>query len=300
MLFRSLIFDGILNTGIFIVELLANAWNIGIYAIMMLWIGLNVLVRNVLQAILNIGISIAEGFANAWNDVIYGLQMAFYMFQTFVSKILKAVGQGALGVVNAVLGGISSLVNTAISGLNGLIGMANKIPGVNIGTIGTVDFKVGDGAQSAIDSIGSDLVAPVRAERVSLGRSTMGQDYMDNVNVPSMPEMVSLGRSSVASDFLSSIDMPEFPKLEQTFDTLDFKDMGKAFDAGYKWGENLEQKAKDFSLKDTLMDWLGMDMPNMDDLLSTGLEGIGDIPGIDELGGLGDKADKATRSCCRR
>lgn len=316
-----LIFDGILNSGIILIELLVNAWNLGIFGLQMLWIGLNVLVRIVLQGILNFGISVAEGFANAWNDAIYGLQMAFYKFQTFVSKVMQMVGQGSLGVVNSVLSGISTLVNSAISGLNTMINMANKIPGVNIGTIGTVDLKVGGGAQSVINSIGSGLVAPVRAERVSLNRSTVGQDYMDNVSVPSAPTMTKFERKSLASDFLGSIDipkfptlentfeyqnntsdflgsieMPKFPKLEQTFDTIDFKDMGKAFDAGYEWGEQLEQGIKDFDLKDSIMDWLDMDMPNMDDLIGGGLEDLMDVPGIEEMtgGGLGDQADKAT------
>lgn len=315
-----LIFDGILNAGIIVVELLANAWNIGIWSIQMLWIGLNVLVRNVLQAILNFGISVAEGFANGWNDAIYGLQMAFYKFQEFVSKVLQAVGQGAIGVINSVLGGISTLVNKAIGGLNKMIGMANNIPGVNISTVGTVDLKMGSGVQSFVDNIGSGLVAPVRAERVSLNRSTMGQDYMDNVEIPPFPEMVSLDRSSITSDFLGSIDIPEFPKwenviehesltsdyldavdfpefpeLSNAFDYFEFEDMGEWFDKGYEFGENLANKVKDFDLMESLEEWLGIDGEGGidDDALAEYEQMLADM---EDMGSIGDDLDKGGSS----
>lgn len=287
-----LVLDAILNFGILIINTFVNAWKLGVYGVQMVFIGLGEIVAMILDGILNFGLSVAEGFANGWNSAVYGLQMAFYHFQSFTSKILKAVGQGSIGVVNSVLSGISSLINAAVGGLNKLIGMANNIPGVNISTVGTVDFKVGSSAQSAIDSLGSGITAPVRAEAVSLGRTSLASSYRNSVNIPDAPDKSNvIDYQNNTGQYLSSVPFPDLPKFEQTFDTLDFKDMGAAFDKGYEWGENLENTIKDFSLKDALAGLLGMDDFGMDDIMG-GMEGMGDIPGIDEL--LGDKADKAT------
>lgn len=270
---------GIANIGIITVNLLVNVFNLGLYGIQMAWIGLVALVLVVLDAIINAGISAAEIVANTWNGAVYGLQMAFYKFGEFVASIMQAVGQGSVGVINSALGAISNLVNFAISGLNTLIKMANKIKGVDIGTIGEVDLKVGSGVQSAIDNFGSGMTAPTRAANVSFERS------------------------SLASDYLGSVNVPEFPSMGSTFDTLDFVDMGSWFDKGYDWGEGMADKVKDFSLTDTISDWLGIEgMEGIEDYdqMIQDLEGMNNIDDIgkggssamdDALDSLGNIAD---------
>lgn len=300
------VFDLILNIGIIAAELLANGWNISLWGIQVMFQGLKLTSFAILDGILNFGISTAEFFANAWNKGVYGVQNAFYHMQVFVSKIMQAVGSGAIGIVNSVLSGISSLINTAVSGLNKLISMANKVPGINISTIGTVDFQVGAGAQAAVDSIGANLVAPVmpesvqfersnlagqyadtmttpnKPENVSLERSNLAGDFLSNTNMPKMPEYQSFDRTSLAKDFLANTDMPTMPELVM-FDKLDYGSFGDAFDTGYKWGENLANKVKDFDL----MDALGFEMPDIptEDAYADMMEqlGGGNIPSFDEL-----------------
>lgn len=262
-----------------VVTTLVNGWRAGILTLQVFWIGLQVLVLAVLDGILNAGISTAEFFTNAWNSAVFGVQNGFYHMQMFISKIMQSVGQGALGIVNSVLGGISSLVNAATSGINKLISMANKIPGINISTIGTVDFKVGAGAQQAIDSIGANITAPTRAEEVTFGRSTLANDRMQQIQMPEVPEFESYSKTSFAKDFLGTMDIPELPELV-TLGKFEYADMGNAFGKGYEWGENLADKVKNFSL----MDALGFEEPDFLDALKnpTDLE-IGDIPTFDEL-----------------
>lgn len=276
------VFDMILNIGIIAAELLVNGWNLAIWGIQVMFQDFKIVSLAVLDGILNFGISTAEFFANAWNKAVYGVQNAFYHMQVFVSKIMQTVGSGALGIVNSVLSGISSLINAAVGGLNKLISMANKIPGVNISTIGTVDFQVGAGAQAAIDSIGANLTAPVMPETVKLERSNLAEAYTDTMTTPTMPEKISLDRTSLAKDFLNATDIPEFPELVK-FDKLEYGSLTDAFNTGYEWGENLAEKVKGFDL----MDALGFEMPEipteadyaqlMDQL------GGDDIPTFDEL-----------------
>lgn len=311
-----LIFDGILNIGIIAAEFLANAWNLGIWGIKVAFQGFQVIALAVLDGVLNFGISTAEFFANAWNSGVYGVQNAFYHMQVFVSKIMQAVGNGALGVVNSVLSGISSLVNTALSGINSLINLANKIPGVNISAIGTVDFQVGSGAQAAIDSIGANLQAPSMPERVSLDRSNMAGEFVAKMVTPDMPESISLDRTSLAKDFVNTTKLPEAPEYQSfdrtslakdfwnqtdlpefpetvTFDKLQYGNMTDAFNSGYEWGENLADNVKNFDL----MEALGIELPDIPTEADYAdmLEQMGgtdvpsydemDIPGADELGG---------------
>lgn len=304
-----IILDSILNMGISTAEFFANAWSFGIWAIQMGFIGFNILALTVLDAILNSGISTAEFFANAWNSGIFGVQSAFYQLQIFSSKIMQAIGSGTIGVVNTILSGITALINTAVGGLNGLIGMANMIPGVNIGAIGTVDLQVGSGIQNFVDNIGSGISAPTRAERVSLERSNLAGNYKNSVDVPSMPEVTQFDRSNLTKGFLNGVDVPkmpetvmfdtptitkdflsnvELPKMPETimFDKLDYKSLEDAHAAGYEWGENLAENVKNFDL----MDMLGFDMPDIPtesdyaDMLDK--LGSGNIPTLDEMGGM--------------
>lgn len=283
------ILDGIVNTGILAVNLFVNAWNFGVYAIQLVFVALATVVLMILDGILNTGISTAEFFANAWNKAVYGVQMAFYKAGQGISKILQTVGDGAIALVNSVLSGISTLVNAAISGINSLIGMANKIPGVNISSIGTVDFQVGSGVQSFVDSIGSGLSAPVQPEVVSLNRSTMTSDFLSGINleVPSWENAIDY--QGLTDSYIDGMDFPEFPELSQTFELFEYVDMGEWFDAGYEWGENLENNVKDFDLQDWIGEKLGLG--DMDESLGemADLSGIGETPGIDELAGTADE-----------
>ncbi|WP_051910431.1 tape measure protein [Carnobacterium pleistocenium] len=320
-----LILDAILNMGISTAEFFANAWNLSIWAIQMGFILFNTFVLTILDAILNGGISTAESFANAWNSGVFGVQTAFYQMQVFGAKVMQTLGQGAIGVVNSILSGISALINGAANGLNKLIGMANNIPGVNIGTVGTVDLSVGSGVQSFVDNIGSGLSGPTRAQNVSLQRSNLAGQYSNSVQTPSRPETVSFDRSSMVSGFLDTINIPkvpesvmfdtpsltkdlvssiELPKMPEVtkYDKFEYADMTDAFDAGYDWGENLVDSAKDFDL----MDMLGFDMPDIPteadyadvlEQLGSGniptLEEMGGIPGAEDGGGAGDLGGSA-------
>ncbi|MFL2133714.1 tape measure protein [Desemzia sp. FAM 24101] len=304
-----IILDSLLNMGISTAEFFANAWNFGLWAVQMGFIGFNILALSILDGILNAGISSAEFFANAWNSGVYSIQNAFYHMAIFASKAMQAAGSGAIGLVNVVLSAISSIINTAVSGLNGLIGMANMIPGVNVGAIGTVDLQVGSGVQGMVDNIGASLSAPTKAETVSLDRSNLAGNYKNSVDVPSMPEMTQFDRSNLTKGFLNGVDVPkmpetvmfdtpnitkdflsnvELPKMPETimFDKLDYKSLEDAHAAGYEWGENLAENVKNFDL----MEMLGFDMPDTPteadyaDMLDK--LGSGNIPTLEEMGGI--------------
>lgn len=72
-------------------------------------------------------------FRNLW-DSITGL------FGSFGTTVANIIGGAVKGVINSVIGTAENALNGGIRLLNGAIGLINKIPGVNLGKIGLVDF----------------------------------------------------------------------------------------------------------------------------------------------------------------
>ena len=101
---------------------------------------------------------IGDFFTNLWNGIVNGLKWAVDLikntfnnvvnfFRNIVSNIInlfREIGikagdviSGAFkGVVNGVLSAVENILNTPIRTINGLIRTINKIPGINIGTLG--------------------------------------------------------------------------------------------------------------------------------------------------------------------
>lgn len=211
---------GIGNFGIMVAEFFANMWNQAVFSVQLAWIAFNLLVRMVFDAIGNTALRVAEFFINTWNNAVHGVQMAFYYMQQGVLTIMSSVASGIVGAVNHALSAVSTLINGAISGINMLIGLINKIPGVDIGEIGDVDLKASTAAVDKLNSMKSNLAVPTKAGPVSLGSFNSAGDYMSSVNMPTAPQQV-------------------------TFDRLQYKNLGEAFGKGQEAGSNLSLKASE-------------------------------------------------------
>lgn len=62
-----------------------------------------------------------------------------------VRQIFSGVFSGLLSIARGPINSIISLINSAISGINSLISGLNRLPGVNIGNIGTIPFLASGG-----------------------------------------------------------------------------------------------------------------------------------------------------------
>lgn len=211
---------GIGNFGIMVAEWFVNTWNQAIFMVQVGWIAFNLFVRMVFDAIGNAALRVAEFFINTWNNATYGVQMAFHQMQSMALSIMSGIASGTVGVVNSALGAISNLINSAISGINSLIGMINNIPGVNIGTVGTVSLQVSNGAASTFNAMKQSLQAPQKAAAANLGSFNSAGDYASGINMPSAPQQAS-------------------------FDRLEYKNLGEAFGKGQEAGSNLSLKASE-------------------------------------------------------
>ena len=123
-----------------------------------------------------------------WQDIL----------DTFMD-IWDQMGGGVMGVVGVILEGVNTMVNGVIDGINGLIGKVNKLPGVNIGTIGNVRIGLADGGQT--NSSGMFRVGERGPEEVFLPSGSVvrplsagGGSGDVNVYVQSNADPVEIGR----------------------------------------------------------------------------------------------------------
>lgn len=96
------------------------------------------------------------------------------------SDLPRIVGSAVSGAVNSTISFIEKMVNAAIGGLNAVVGVANKIPGVNLGTAGPVKLgRVQEVAAPSLASIGADLSSNV-ANSTASARKGMS-DFADEI-----------------------------------------------------------------------------------------------------------------------
>lgn len=94
-----------------------------------------------------------------------------------VKEIFGGIFDGLAALVKAPLNAIIGLVNTAISGVNGVIGTLNKLPGVNIGTIGSIPYL----AKGGIVAKGSAIVGEAGPELLTVANGrTVVQPLTNN------------------------------------------------------------------------------------------------------------------------
>lgn len=90
-------------------------------------------------------------FNNAWTAVknVFSGWSAFFgglwdtiknKFSTIGTNIANAISSSVRAGINGIISSIESTINSGIGLINGAINLANKLPGVNVGTIGTVSF----------------------------------------------------------------------------------------------------------------------------------------------------------------
>nr|DAU15240.1 MAG TPA: minor tail protein [Caudoviricetes sp.] len=195
------IWDGIVAIFTPIGEWFSERWNdiTTVLADVAKWIG--DMFQKAWNALTNIFSSIGTWFGERWNDVTTALanvatwfgnifktafeavKNAFSTIGSFFSGVWttvknifvnagqmvgSAVGGAFKSAVNAVLGTIENVVNGFIGMINGVIGLINKIPGVSLGTVGTISLPrlarggiVDSPTVAMIGEAGKEVVMPL-------------------------------------------------------------------------------------------------------------------------------------------
>ena len=83
--------------------------------------------------------SVAEFFVNVWNHPIYAVKRLFGNLVNNVLDMAISFTEGWDSAATSLANMFINAVNIAIGALNGLIELLNKIPGVEIGTVGKIE-----------------------------------------------------------------------------------------------------------------------------------------------------------------
>ena len=195
------IWDGIVAIFTPIGEWFAERWNdiTTVLADVAKWFG--DIFQKAWDALTNVFSSIGTWFGERWNDVTTALanvatwfgnifktafeavKNAFNTIGSFFSGVWttvknifvnagqmvgSAVGGAFKSAVNAVLGTIENVVNGFIGMINGVIGLINKIPGVSLGSVGTISLPrlarggiVDSPTVAMIGEAGKEVVMPL-------------------------------------------------------------------------------------------------------------------------------------------
>lgn len=200
---------------------------------------------NIIAYIWNLFASIAEFFANVFTNPVYSVRRLFGNLTNNVLDMAISITSGFDSVATNIANAFVSGANMAVSSINWIISAINKIPGVDIGEIGTM---------GQVDSITSSL-----------------------------------------NNLKTSVDdwVGDEPDNYWTAPTMEMKEIGGAFDAGYSVGEGIGDSVKNFSLG-SLFD---TDVPGADQFANEmnveeisgleNIEGLDDFGGLDDVGGLG-------------
>lgn len=131
------------------------------------------------------------------DSIMNGFSTAFSFISSIWSNLPAVIGAVIQGTANAVIGGIESMVNRAIGGLNQLINLANRIPKVNIGTIGEVSL-------GRVDLAGYGASVRGRSENRGRGRVPSAASSAPGVNAPDMGGAAAAASPAAGGDAAKS------------------------------------------------------------------------------------------------
>ena len=233
-------------------------YNVVVFAIG-IFIQLAQTIYNIFAYAWNVVAAFVEFFANVWRSPVYSTQMLFYNLikniLDYMANIADSSGSAATALGNAFVNG----ANIAIRAVNGLIELLNKIPGVNIGTVG---------------------------ELASFGANNTVGD-----SIRGMSEMFNPGEAPDNYWSAPKMELAAFTGYEFIGNNL--KDPGASFDTGYNFVQNLGDM--DFN---GLGDFTNM-LDKNNGLMAEVMDGLtgspadySDLLGAGDDGGAGDKLGK--------
>lgn len=166
---------------------------------------------------------------NVFSPIVNFFSGIFDKIKNIFIKIGSTVGQvisGAFkGVVNGVLGTIESVLNTPIKAINGLIGVINKVPGINLGKLSTFNLPrlarggvVEKPTLAEIGENGKEVVMPLEHNTGWISRLA---DEIDerrgNTNTQPIQLVVKLGEDTIFDKFIDYMEDKEFETNGEVF-----------------------------------------------------------------------------------
>ncbi|KRB26331.1 hypothetical protein ASE05_10530 [Mesorhizobium sp. Root172] len=118
------------------------------------------------------GVDIVGAAKTGVNYIIGSFVAAYHDIEFLWKNFPDIVEAAAIGAANAVISGINSMIQTAAVGIDWLIEKANKIPGVDIGKIGSV------APISPLANPAADRAAKANGVEASRAQGDLNRDYL--------------------------------------------------------------------------------------------------------------------------
>lgn len=199
--------------------------------------GLFAFLYNNFAGFVNTIMYVAEFFANVWRNPIYSVKMLFVNMISNVIDMLSALISGFDGAATALANAFVSGANIAIKAINGVISALNLIPGIDIGTVGSV---------SKISSVSSNL-----GGAKSKLQQWAGDKPSDYWSAPTMKMKDVVGTATSAynktsnfttKDFVGNLNGSIGSQLQDLIDGV--SDVAGNTDDGAKSGKDTAKSAK--------------------------------------------------------
>ena len=94
-------------------------------------------IKKIFGGLLNIMLAPLKGFlSGAWAII----KQIYKFFRDLGGKVGEIIGGAFKAVINGVMGAIETILNAPIHAINGLIGVINKVPGINLSKLSTFNL----------------------------------------------------------------------------------------------------------------------------------------------------------------
>ena len=167
-----------------------------------------------------------NGLKTAWNNIkkMFSNFPKFFSdlwekikntFSNLGTKIGDAIGGAVKTAINGVISLIENTINKAVDLINGAIGLINKLPGVNVGTIGRVNLPrlaqggiLKKGQVGLLEGSGDEAVVPLHNNKkwIRAVADVMRQELQGGVS----SNVRNLSTSNV-NNFTQVINAPKTP-----------------------------------------------------------------------------------------
>ena len=197
------VFIGIWNVGVWLVNILVQAWYWLVNHAAMAWAWLKVTVSNILKGIYNFFVEIANGFIKGYNKLGTGAVDTANGFQDAFFSAINAVAKFAQDFINGFLKGLAEIGK-----------VIDSVAGTHFGNAGSVNFSINKGDRATWKDVGL------------LEKKSYGDPNGVAVEQKQAPQFDYAGFIDPSGAMKGVMDGAE--KLANG----EFKDLGKAFDDG--------------------------------------------------------------------
>lgn len=184
---------------------------------------------NIKSGFANVGGWFKNTFANAWKAVknVFSNWGSFFgnlwtiiknKFSSIGTNIANAISGAVKAGINRVISKIESTINSAIGIINGAINLINKLPGVNVGKVGTVSFPrlakggvLKKGQVGLLEGSGAEAVVPLEKNRYWIKNVAKEMQKQLATDAKSAHNAVSAINNSNVNNFTQVINAPKSP-----------------------------------------------------------------------------------------